>query len=64
MITKDMTINELLKIDPIILAVLTKSGMHCIGCASASNETLEEACQVHGIDPELMVAQLNDFLSF
>ena len=36
--------------------------MHCIGCPSAQGESLAEAAMVHGIDGDMLVAQINDFL--
>ncbi len=36
--------------------------MHCIGCPSAQAESLEEAALVHGLDPDVLVARLNNFL--
>jgi hypothetical protein len=36
--------------------------MHCLGCPSSRGETVEEACQVHGIDCDPFLAQLNHFL--
>ena len=39
-----------------------REGMHCIGCPSAQAETLEEAALVHGLDPDVLVARLNNFL--
>lgn len=62
-VTKDMLIGELLQIDPMIAAVLMRVGMHCIGCPSSQGESLEEAAAVHGLDADLLTAQLNDFLS-
>jgi hybrid cluster-associated redox disulfide protein len=38
------------------------SGMHCIGCPSAQGESLEEACMVHGLDVDELVAKLNEYL--
>ena len=37
-------------------------GMHCLGCPSASGETLEQACLVHGADVEKLVNDINAFL--
>lgn len=62
-ITKDMFISEILEIDYGLFPVLMESGMHCIGCPSSQMESLEDACYVHGIDPDDMVAELNDYLS-
>ncbi len=61
-VTKDMTMGEILQIDMNLAAILMRAGMHCIGCPSHQFETLDEACMVHGIDADTLVAQLNDFL--
>lgn len=63
MITKDMIIADILKVDMRLAAILMNAGMHCIGCPSAQGESLEEACFVHGIDVEPLVAELNDFMN-
>ena len=62
-ITKDMTIGELLDINQGLAPVLMAGGMHCIGCPSAQGETLEEAAMVHGLDADLLVDQINDYLA-
>lgn len=62
-INKDMTIGELLGIDANIAAVLMRAGMFCIGCPSSQQETLAQAAMVHGMDADLLEAQINDFLS-
>ena len=62
-ISKDMRIGELLNVDQNIAVILMRAGMHCIGCPSAQGETLEEAAMVHGIDADILVNQINDFLS-
>ena len=61
-VTKSMLIGQLLKLNQDIAGVLMRAGMHCIGCPSAQMESLEEAAMVHGIDPDLLVQQINDFL--
>ena len=61
-VTKQMLIGELLQLDPNIAGVLMRAGMHCIGCPSAQAESLEEAALVHGLDPDVLVARLNNFL--
>lgn len=58
-ITKEMYIGEIIKINPDAAEILMDFGMHCIGCAVARNETLEEACVVHGIDADELIAALN-----
>ena len=61
-VDKSMIINELIQIDENLIYILMREGMHCIGCPSAQMETLEEAAYVHGMDPDDLVARLNEFL--
>lgn len=58
-ITKDTLIGDILKINPNSVPVLLNMGMHCLGCPSSQGETLEEACQVHGVDVDAIVEELN-----
>ena len=57
-INKDMTIGELLKIAPEKAEILLSIGMHCLGCPASQAETIAEACEVHGIDVEELIKQL------
>lgn len=61
-VTKETLIGQLLAIDPNIAAILMRAGMHCIGCPSSQMESLEEAAMVHGMDADILVQQINDFL--
>ena len=61
-VTKETLIGQLLAIDPNIAAILMRAGMHCIGCPSAQGESLAEAAMVHGINGDMLVAQINDYL--
>ena len=60
-ITKEMTIGEILRTNPDVAPILMEAGMHCLGCPSAQGESLEEACMVHGIDCDILVAKLNEY---
>lgn len=57
-ISKDMTIGEILRVNPNVAPVLMEIGMHCLGCPSAQGETLEEAAMVHGINIEDLMAKI------
>ena len=61
-ITKDMTIQEVLEIDRGVAPVFLSFGMHCLGCAMASGETVEQAAAVHGVSADEMVEKLNEHL--
>ena len=61
-VSKDMLIGQLLQIDANIAPILMRAGMHCHGCPSSQMESLEEAAMVHGLDVDVLVNQINDFL--
>jgi len=63
MINKDMIIADILKLDRETAPVFFKHGLHCIGCPSASGESLEDACKIHGIDVDSLLGELNDFMA-
>lgn len=63
-INKDTPIDRLIRMDEEIAYILTNNGMHCVGCAASSHETLEQACEVHGINCEDLVDEINDYLSW
>lgn len=62
-VNKSTMIGELLQIDQNIAPILLNIGMHCLGCPSSQMETIEEAAMVHGIDPDALVKEINDFLA-
>ena len=57
-ITKDMTIGEVLAMNPEVAPILMEAGMHCLGCPSAQGESLEEAAMVHGMDIDALMEQI------
>ena len=59
MIDKNMKIGEFLAQYPEKAQVLGAAGMGCLGCPAAQAETIAEACEVHGIDVEELLAELN-----
>ena len=56
---KDTTIGEILEKAPEKAEILLEIGMHCLGCPASQMETLEEACGVHVIDVQEVIAKLN-----
>lgn len=61
-VTKDTMIGELLQINADVAPLLLSIGMHCLGCPSSQMETIAEAAMVHGIDPDGLVEDINNFL--
>ena len=62
-ITKETTMGQMLEYDMGIAYVLMQCGMHCVGCPSSIGESLEEACAVHGIDPDAVMAEIQNYLA-
>ena len=58
-IEKTTTIGEILEKAPEKVDLLLEIGMHCLGCPVSQMETIEEACEVHGIDVDELVEKLN-----
>ena len=57
---KDTKIGELLEMAPEKAEILMEAGMHCLGCPASQAETLEEACEVHGIDVDELLKKINE----
>ncbi|MFH1285406.1 MAG: DUF1858 domain-containing protein [Candidatus Micrarchaeota archaeon] len=49
LITKEMTLGEVVEKYPQAAMVMLKYGLHCIGCHVASFETVEQGAGAHGI---------------
>lgn len=62
-ITRDTIIGDILDIAPDCAPIFLEIGMHCLGCPSARGETVEMACEVHGVDADELVQKLNDFIA-
>ena len=60
-IDKSMLIGELIQMDELVAPM--RAGMHCLGCPASQGESLEEACMVHGIDCDELVAGMNEVLA-
>ena len=62
-ITKATTMGEMLQYDMGIAYVLMEAGMHCVGCPSSIGESLEEACMVHGLNADKVMANIQEYLN-
>lgn len=59
-ITKDTIIVDVLRIDINAAQVFMEEGLHCLGCAMSTSETIEQACWVHGLDVDHLISRLNE----
>lgn len=61
-VTGDMIIMDVLRMDRTTAPIFIQYGMHCLGCPSASGESIVDACAVHGIDAQKLIDALNAHL--
>ena len=59
MITKDLTIGEIIRMKEDAPQILMSFGMGCVGCPSAQAETIAEAATVHGLNLDDLLEALN-----
>lgn len=58
-----MVIGQVLQEYPQTVPVFLELGMHCLGCPSATMESVEGAAMTHGKDPDDLVFELNKVIS-
>ena len=62
-VTKQSVIGDVLDFDINTAEFFFAIGMHCLGCPASRGETIEEACAVHGVNADELVAELNDYFA-
>lgn len=60
-ITSDMIIADVLRLDKGTVPIFLNNGLHCLGCPSATGESIAEACEVHGLDVDKLIGELNEY---
>lgn len=58
-INKEMKIADVLQNHKTAVPVLRKYLPHCMSCGGASADTIERGARMHGVDPELLLEELN-----
>lgn len=62
-VTKDTIISDIMMNAPESAPLFQSIGMHCMGCALATGESVEQACNAHGVDVDEFLAKLNAFIA-
>ncbi len=62
-ITKETIIGDILTIAPQTAPLFMSIGMHCLGCPASRNETVAQACMVHGVDADALLARVNAMIA-
>ncbi len=61
-LSRESMISDILEDFPEAMPKFQELGMHCLGCALATAESLEQACAAHGVDPDEFVVELKAYL--
>ena len=62
-INRQTVIGDILDLDGTTAPFFLEMGMHCLGWPASRGETIEQACEVHGVDADELVAKLNAHLA-
>ena len=62
-VTRETIIGDILDMDQSTAPYFMEIGMHCLGCPASRGESLEEACEVHGVDCDELIEKLNAHLA-
>lgn len=60
LITKDMTLGDVIKKYPRAATVMTERGLHCVGCGVSYLETIEQGAKGHGMSEEQIDEMLKE----
>ena len=63
-ITKETMVSEILEKCPKTKPKFQELDMHCHGYALATAETLQQACEAHGVDVDEFIIELKAFIIF
>lgn len=61
-ISKTSIIGDVLDQYPQTAPVFLSIGMHCLGCPASRGESIEEACMVHGVDADELLAKISEVI--
>ena len=62
-VTKETIIGDILDACPDTAPFFFEIGMHCLGCPASRGESIEEACEVHGVDCNEMIEKINNYFA-
>ena len=62
-VTRETIIGDILDKNQTTAPYFMEIGMHCLGCPTSRGETIEEACEVHGVDCDELIGKLNEHLA-
>src|SRR3989338_10026507 len=64
LVTKEMTIEQVVNAYPEAAEIIQSYGLHCVGCHANPYETLEMGARGHGMDDATIVSMMADVNEF
>jgi hybrid cluster-associated redox disulfide protein len=61
--TREMSIMEAIQVDPRARDIFEALGIDCVGCSGVSLESIAAGAKLHGVDVEVLLADLNKLVS-
>ena len=58
----DMNIDEVVEKYPIVSHILMRYGLGCSGCVISTAETIGEGIELHGLDSDIILEEINMIL--
>ena len=58
-INENTLVGEIVNTYPESIEVLMSKGMHCLGCPASQAESINDACLVHGLNPNDVISAVN-----
>lgn len=58
-VKKEDSISEAINKNPLAGEILFNEGLFCVGCGMAQFETIEQGCELHGIDINKILNKIN-----
>ena len=62
-ITRETVIGDILEADEGAVKFFVDMGMHCLGCPASRRETVEQACDVHSVDVDKFLEDINEYFT-
>ncbi|WP_231479740.1 DUF1858 domain-containing protein [Streptobacillus canis] len=59
---EDMNIDEVVEKYPIVAHILMRYGLGCSGCVISTAETIGEGIELHGLDADIILEEINMIL--
>ena len=59
-VTGETLVGEVVSRYPEAIEILLSIGMHCLGSPASRNESLADACAVHGIAADEVISAINE----